>query len=34
MSQARRLTDQLLVLKNGSLIRTLLPAEFQQPEIW
>ena len=34
LSQARRLADQLLVLKNGSLISTLLPPEFQQPEIW
>ena len=34
LSQARRLADQLLVLKNGSLINTLSPAEFNQPEIW
>jgi phosphate transport system ATP-binding protein len=34
LSQARRLADQLLILKNGSLISTLSPAEFNQPEIW
>ena len=33
-SMARRLADQLLVLKNGSVISTLSPAEFNQPEIW
>jgi phosphate transport system ATP-binding protein len=33
LSQARRLADQLLVIKNGSLISTLFPAEFHQPEI-
>ncbi|WP_449245709.1 phosphate ABC transporter ATP-binding protein [Desulfobacca acetoxidans] len=34
LNQARRLADQLLVLKNGSLMSTLSPAEFQQPERW
>ena len=34
LSQARRLADQLLILKNGSLISTLSPVEFNQPEIW
>lgn len=34
LSQARRLADQLLILKNGSLISTLAPSEFNQPEIW
>ncbi len=34
LSQAYRLADQLLILKNGSLISTLSPAEFNQPEIW
>jgi phosphate transport system ATP-binding protein len=34
LSQARRLADQLLILKDGSLISTLSPAEFNHPEIW
>jgi len=34
LSQARRLADQLLILKDGSLISTLSPAEFNQPVIW
>ncbi len=34
LSQARRLADQLPVLKEGSLINILSPAEFHQPQIW
>ena len=35
LSQARRLADQLLVLKNGSLMSTRSPApDFHEPEIW
>lgn len=34
LTQARRLAEQLAVLKNGELSHLLTPAEFQQPEVW